>query len=70
MAFLYFELIFFLFAYGSLKEKANLLIVHFDNLLDDLIREVVNGNFFVVFPYHDVLLFKVNADKLVFTVEE
>lgn len=70
MTFFYLELVFFFFANCSFKEKAYLLIIDFDNFLDDFIREVMNRHFFIIFPDHDVFFLKINTNKFAFFIEE
>lgn len=63
------KLIIDFFADGGFEEKTYLSIVDFHHFTDDLGREAMDGDFFVVFPYQDVLFLDVNADNFFFTVE-
>ena len=63
------KLVFKFLADGGLKQKTDLGVINLHDFLDDLVGEVMDDDLFVVFPNHNVLFLKIEANQLPTSVE-
>ena len=63
------KLVFKFLADGGLEQKTDLGVINLHDFLDDLIGEVMDDDLFVVFPNHNVLFLKIEANQLPTSVE-
>ena len=63
------KFVFKFLADGSLEQKTDLGVINLHDFLDDLIGEVMDDDLFVVFPNHNVLFLKIEANQLPTSVE-
>lgn len=63
IVFLYSVFILNFLANSSLKHEASLGIAHFNNFLDNFIRQTMDNNFLLIFPNQDVSFLKIDANQ-------
>lgn len=54
---------------SGLEQKTNLGVINLHDFLDDFIGEVMDDDLFVIFPDHNVLFLKVQANQLPISIE-
>ena len=57
-------------ALGGFEEKTDLVFTDPHDFFDDLVREVADGDFLIIFPGHDVSLSEIDANQFSVSPQE